>query len=74
MYGRLSAFVADLKKMGDRFRVTQDSYTEARNKLSSNKGNVIRQAEMLKQLGVKQTKSMPASIVDMASEAGVVTD
>ena len=67
LYDRLSAFVADLEKVGDRLRMTQDSYTDARNKLFVNKGNVIRQAEMLKQLGVKPTKSLPAAIVDMAS-------
>lgn len=67
LYDRLSAFVADLEKVGDRLRMTQDSYTDARNKLCLNRGNVIRQAEMLKQLGVKPTKSIPAAILDMAS-------
>ena len=66
LYDRLSAFVLDLEKVGDRLRMTQDSYTDARNKLYLNKGNVIRQAEMLKQLGVKPTKSLPAVIVDLA--------
>lgn len=66
LYDRLSAFVVDLEKVGDRLRLTQESYSEARNKLYTNKGNVIRQAEMLKQLGVKPTKSMPSAVLDIA--------
>lgn len=67
LYDRLSAFVGDLEKVGDRLRMTQESYTDARNKLCKNQGNVIRQAEMLKKLGVKPTKSLSAAIVDLAS-------
>ncbi len=75
LYDRLSAFVADLDKVGDRLRQTQESYTDARNKLLVNKGNVIRQAEMLKQLGVKPTKSIPDALVDAASvEDGTVVE
>ena len=44
----------------------QDAYTKAYNKLSQNKGNVIRQAEMLKELGVKPTRSLPSPLVDRA--------
>lgn len=78
LYDRLCAFVVDLDKVGDRLRMTQDSYTDARNKLFVNKGNVIRQAEMLKQLGVKPSKSIPPAIVELASteaddDAGMVT-
>ena len=47
--------------MGDRIEQARDSYQEAWNKLCRNKGNVIRQAEMLKDLGVSPTKSLPAS-------------
>lgn len=66
LYDRLSAFVVDLEKVGDRLRLTQESYSEARNKLYTNKGNVIRQAEMLKHLGVKPTKSIPPAVLDIA--------
>lgn len=66
LYDRLCAFVADLEKVGDRLRQAQDSFNEARDKLSKNKGNVIRQAEMLKRLGVKPAKSLPQSLVETA--------
>jgi DNA recombination protein RmuC len=66
LYDRLSAFVADLEKVGDRLRQAQDSYTDAFAKLTTNKGNVIRQAEMLKELGVKPTKALPAALLEHA--------
>ena len=64
LYDRLSAFVVDLEKVGDRLRQAQDSYGEAFAKLSTNKGNVIRQAEMLKELGVKPTKALPQALLE----------
>lgn len=66
LYDRLQAFVGDLEKVGDRLRQAQESFNDARDKLSKNRGNVIRQAEMLKRLGVKPTKSLPMSLVETA--------
>jgi DNA recombination protein RmuC len=37
-------------------------------KLHSGKGNVIRQAEMLKALGVKPTKQLPQGLVELAQQ------
>lgn len=68
LYDRLCAFVADLEKVGERLRLAQDAYSDAFAKLSTNKGNVIRQAQMLKELGVKPSKSLPASLVELATE------
>ncbi len=68
LYDRLSAFVTDLDKLGDRLQQAQESYHQARDKLSRNRGNVIRQAEMLRELGVKPTKPLPASWTETAGE------
>lgn len=74
LYDRLSAFVLDLEKVGDRLRQAQSSFDDARDKLSRNKGNVIRQAQMLKELGVKPTKSMPEALLEMSVEDTVDVD
>ncbi len=71
LYDRLAAFVADLDKVGDRLQQAQESYASARDKLSRNRGNVIRQAEMLRELGVKPTKSLPASWTEAATDDGI---
>ena len=41
-----------------RLQQAQIAYDEAYSKFSKGKGNVIRQAEMLKHLGVKPTKTL----------------
>jgi DNA recombination protein RmuC len=64
LYDKLSAFVGDLQKVGAKLKDAQSSYDEAERKLSTGRGNVIRQAEMLKGLGVKTTKALPVSLVD----------
>lgn len=64
LYDRLSAFVAEFEKVGTRLTQAQDSFKDARDKLSKNNGNVIRQAQMLKELGVKPTKELPKSLVE----------
>ncbi len=69
LYDRLCAFVGDLEKVGERLRQAQDAYSDAFSKLSTNKGNVIRQAQMLKELGVKPTKSLSAGLVELAQDS-----
>jgi len=67
LYDKLVGFVADLQKVGERIQQAQDTYVEARKKFSEGSGNVIRQAEMLKKLGVKPNKALPAQLVELAS-------
>jgi len=69
LYDKLAAFVGDLQKVGAKLKDAQGAYDEAEKRLSTGRGNVIRQAEMLKELGVKSTKSLPGTLVD-ASGAG----
>ena len=69
LYDRLANFVGDLQKVGAKLKDAQSAYDDAEKRLSVGKGNVIRQAEMLKALGVKATKGLPAALVD-ASGAG----
>lgn len=73
LYDKLVGFVADLQKVGERIQQAQDSYNDARKKFSEGGGNVIRQAEMLKKLGVKPSKALPAQWVEPASEEPLPT-
>jgi DNA recombination protein RmuC len=68
LYDRLTAFVEDLDAVGKRLEQAQQSFLDAKRKLSSNRGNVIRQAEMLKELGVKPAKQLPDSWVAPSDE------
>ena len=68
LFDKLSAFVGDLQKVGAKLKDAQSAYDEAEKRLSTGKGNVIRQAQMLKELGVKSTKALPAALVDAAHD------
>lgn len=68
LYDKLVGFVDDLKGIGSRLAQAQRDYDNAYGKFVSGKGNVIRQAEMLKALGVKPGKSMPSEVLDAAME------
>lgn len=62
LYNKLAGFVDDLNMLGKRLQQAQISYDDAYSKFSKGKGNVIRQAEMLKQLGVKPTKPLSQNL------------
>ena len=69
LYARLVGFVEELQRVGDRLDDAQKAFGEAKRKLSQNQGNVIRQAEMLRDLGVKPKKALPAKWVEEATES-----
>ena len=68
LYDKLVGFVDDLKKVGERLGQAKDSYDGAYAKLYTGKGNVIRQAEMLRVLGIKPTKSLPPELVETVAD------
>lgn len=61
LYDKLVGFVEDLEGVGTRIGQAQTEYDKAHKKLTSGKGSAIRQAEMLKLLGVKPSKKMPVA-------------
>ena len=68
LYNKLAAFVADFSEVGTRLDSAQRSYSDAMSKLHTGRGNVIRQAEMLKHLGIKPTKQLPQGLVELAQQ------
>lgn len=69
LFDKLSNFVADLQKVGARLKDAQSAYDDAEKRLSTGKGNVIRQAQMLKDLGVKTAKALPGPLLDASGAA-----
>lgn len=68
LYDKLAGFVGDMETLGDRLDQAKRAYDGVLNKFSTGRGNVIRQAEMLKELGVKPAKQLPQNLVDAAAE------
>jgi DNA recombination protein RmuC len=62
LYDKFVDFVRDLTGIGQRIEQTQKSYDDAMNKLTSGTGNLVRQAEMLRDLGAKASKQLPAGM------------
>ena len=66
LYEKFVGFVSDLDAIGKGLRSAEQSYSNAMKKLSEGPGNLVRQVEMLKQLGIRTAKSMPRSLLDRA--------
>lgn len=59
LYDKFAGFVETLQEVGKNIDRTQKSYDKAFTQLKDGNGNLIRQAEMLKELGVKPQKDLP---------------
>jgi DNA recombination protein RmuC len=68
LYDKFVGFVADLEDIGQKLQATQKSYDSAHRRLSSGRGNLINQAETIRQLGAKARKKMSLSVVSIANE------
>jgi DNA recombination protein RmuC len=66
LYDKFVNFVSDLEAVGKGLRAVDTSYSNAMKKLSEGRGNLIRQVEMLKGLGVRTTKALPRTLLDAA--------
>ncbi len=61
LYDKFVAFVDDLDEIGSRIDSSKKSFEKAHNKLVSGRGNLIRRAETLKELGAKTSKQLKAA-------------
>jgi DNA recombination protein RmuC len=65
LYDKVRGFVEDFSKIGKSLESAQASFENAKNKLSSGKGNLIRQVEMLKEkANIKPKKELPKEFVE----------
>jgi DNA recombination protein RmuC len=69
LYDKFVGFVEDLEALGKSLAKAKGSYDSAHSKLYAGRGNLIRQAEKLKELGVRPMKTLPAELVEAAVEA-----
>ncbi len=66
IYDKFRSFVEEMEKMGKQLATCHSTYDSALLKLTRGRGNLIAQAEQLKELGVQVKKEMPQSITDLA--------
>ena len=68
LYDKFVGFVEDLEQIGKRLDQAQSSYHDAFNKLKSGKGNLIKAAERVKELGVKPNKVIASNLLKHEEE------
>ncbi len=68
LYDKFVGFIDDMEKLGQRIDQAQTSYHDAFSKLKTGKGNLIRTAERVRELGVKPSKTLPTGLLDSTVE------
>lgn len=66
MYDKLCGYLEDMEKVGRAIESLDKSYTSAMGKLSTGKGNLLRQAHQMQQLGVTTSKQLESHLLDKA--------
>lgn len=69
MYDKFRVFLEEMEKIGKQLSTCHSTYDNALLKLTQGRGNLIAQAEQLKELGIQVKKDIPASITDYADLA-----
>lgn len=67
LYDKFVGFTEDLGRVGDHLDRAQKAQHDAVRKLAQGPGNLVRQAEMLRQLGVAPSKKLPAALQDSSA-------
>jgi len=70
LYDKFVGFVDNLTDVGTHIAMTQKSYNAAFGQLKEGSGNLIGQAEKLKNLGIKTKKSLPTNLIAEALTDG----
>jgi DNA recombination protein RmuC len=68
MHDKLCGFVQDMEKIGVQIDTLHRTYEGAMGKLSTGKGNLIRQANSLVELGAKTSKNLPRTLLVNADD------
>jgi DNA recombination protein RmuC len=68
LYDKFAGFVDDLDEARSRVAAAAKSLDAASGKLSTGSGNLLRQVEMLRELGARASKALPADARERASQ------
>ncbi|SGY92931.1 DNA recombination protein RmuC [Moritella viscosa] len=67
IYEKLRLFSHDMQDMGTALDKAQDSYDSAMKRLSTGKGNLIKQAQQFVELGVEVKKPLPVELIEKSN-------
>lgn len=69
LYDKFKLFMDDMVKVGNQLTTTRGTYEEAMKKLVTGRGNLISQAEKLREMGAKNTRRMDEKITQRALDS-----
>jgi DNA recombination protein RmuC len=72
LYDKFVGFITDLEEIGNALQKSHTVWKDATKKLHTGPGNLVRQAEQLKELGVKTAKSMPQIATEVEEDRPVL--
>jgi len=67
LHDKFVGFIEALEDIGHKIGKAREAYDAAHNRLTSGRGNLIRRAQELENLGVKTQKSMPAPLAEQVA-------
>lgn len=67
LYDKLRLFSENMLDVGSQLNKAQNSYDRALKQFSQGRGNLIQQAEQLKEMGVTVTKPLPETLVELSN-------
>ena len=71
MYDKFVSFVESFDLVGSRLEQAEESWSQARGQLVTGKGNLVKRADDLKQMGVRTKKQLPSDFVNSSGDDGV---
>jgi DNA recombination protein RmuC len=69
LYDKFRLFVTEMEQLGRSLTKAQESYQQAMKKLASGRGNLIRQAEKFRELGVAVKRPLNSALEQQAQES-----
>lgn len=67
LYDKFQTFVGEFQKIGSALETARKSYSSSFDYLVTGRGNLVSQAEKLRDLGVKPSKSLPQALIDQSA-------
>lgn len=74
LYDKFQTFVGEFQKIGSALETARKSYSSSFDYLVTSRGNLVSQAEKLRDLGVKPSKSLPQALIDQSTLLEESTD
>jgi DNA recombination protein RmuC len=68
LYDKFKLFMDDMVKVGTQLNSTKNTYEDAMKKLVTGRGNIINQAEKIREMGAKNTKRIDEKVTQRALE------